>query len=112
MLAHADDGELFRQQVAPIFERHCTGCHQGAKAKGGLVLTTQKAALAGGESGPAIVPFKPDESLLVEYVTGDDDVRTARDYLDEISAATGMPVGTAKCYAHRGRNELRERLSA
>jgi RNA polymerase sigma-70 factor, ECF subfamily len=31
---------------------------------------------------------------------------------DEISAATGLPVGTAKCYAHRGRNGLRERLSA
>jgi RNA polymerase sigma-70 factor, ECF subfamily len=31
---------------------------------------------------------------------------------DEISAATGLPVGTAKCYAHRGRNGLRARLSA
>lgn len=31
---------------------------------------------------------------------------------EEIAAATGMPVGTAKCYAHRGRNGLRERLSA
>ena len=31
---------------------------------------------------------------------------------DEISATTGLPVGTAKCYAHRGRNGLRERLSA
>ena len=31
---------------------------------------------------------------------------------DEISVATGLPVGTAKCYAHRGRNGLRERLSA
>jgi RNA polymerase sigma-70 factor (ECF subfamily) len=31
---------------------------------------------------------------------------------EEISAATGMPVGTAKCYAHRGRNGLRARLSA
>jgi RNA polymerase sigma-70 factor, ECF subfamily len=30
----------------------------------------------------------------------------------DISAATGMPVGTAKSYAHRGRNGLRERLSA
>jgi RNA polymerase sigma-70 factor, ECF subfamily len=29
---------------------------------------------------------------------------------EEISAAAGMPVGTAKCYAHRGRNELRARL--
>jgi RNA polymerase sigma-70 factor (ECF subfamily) len=31
---------------------------------------------------------------------------------DEISAATGLPVGTAKCYAHRGRSSLREKLSA
>jgi RNA polymerase sigma-70 factor (ECF subfamily) len=31
---------------------------------------------------------------------------------EEISEATGLPVGTAKCYAHRGRNGLRERLSA
>jgi RNA polymerase sigma-70 factor, ECF subfamily len=31
---------------------------------------------------------------------------------EEISAAEGMPVGTAKCYAHRGRKRLREKLSA
>jgi RNA polymerase sigma-70 factor (ECF subfamily) len=31
---------------------------------------------------------------------------------EEISQATGLPVGTAKCYAHRGRNGMRERLSA
>ena len=30
----------------------------------------------------------------------------------EISSATGLPVGTAKCYAHRARASLRERLSA
>jgi DNA-directed RNA polymerase specialized sigma24 family protein len=31
---------------------------------------------------------------------------------EEIAGSEGMPVGTAKCYAHRGRNGLRERLSA
>ena len=30
---------------------------------------------------------------------------------EEISAAAHMPVGTAKCYAHRGRNRLRDKLS-
>jgi RNA polymerase sigma-70 factor, ECF subfamily len=30
----------------------------------------------------------------------------------EISSATGLPVGTAKCYAHRGRATMRSRLSA
>ena len=29
---------------------------------------------------------------------------------EEIAEATGMPVGTAKCHAHRGRSRLRERL--
>jgi RNA polymerase sigma-70 factor (ECF subfamily) len=29
---------------------------------------------------------------------------------EEIAAAADMPVGTAKCHAHRGRNRLRERL--
>jgi RNA polymerase sigma-70 factor (ECF subfamily) len=31
---------------------------------------------------------------------------------EEISAASGMPVGTAKCYAHRGRASMRELLEA
>lgn len=31
---------------------------------------------------------------------------------EEISSVTGLPVGTAKCYAHRGRNGLRDRISA
>ena len=29
---------------------------------------------------------------------------------EEIAEAAGMPVGTAKCHAHRGRSRLRERL--
>ena len=40
-------------------------------------------------------------------------LKDAFDYsFEEISAATGMPVGTAKCYAHRARARLRGRLSA
>ena len=31
---------------------------------------------------------------------------------EEIATATAMPVGTAKCYAHRGRNAIRRRIEA
>lgn len=31
---------------------------------------------------------------------------------EEIASAAGIPVGTAKCHAHRGRNRLRERLQS
>jgi mono/diheme cytochrome c family protein len=62
---------LFQARVASIFERHCVSCHSGSKPKGGLSLVTAKRALAGGESGAAIVAGKPDESLLVESISGD-----------------------------------------
>jgi len=40
-------------------------------------------------------------------------LKDAFDYtFEEISSASGMPVGTAKCYAHRARNGLRARLGA
>ncbi len=69
--ARADEGQWFREHVAPIFERHCVGCHQGAEPKGGLNLTARQGALAGGESGALLVAHKPDESPLVELISGD-----------------------------------------
>ena len=66
--AEADD--LFRG-VAPILERHCLHCHSGEKAKAGLSLVDDQHALAGGESGPAIVPGKPSESSLLEMISGE-----------------------------------------
>ena len=46
----------------------CHKCHAGAKHKGGLRLDSREAVLKGGETGPAVVPGKPDESLLMHAV--------------------------------------------
>jgi hypothetical protein len=43
-----------------------------AQAQGGLRLDSREAALKGGDSGPALVPGKPDESLLLKAVRGGD----------------------------------------
>src|SRR5262245_30634597 len=58
--------ELFEKQVQPIFADHCYKCHShdADKIKGGLLLDSTEAALKGGDTGPAFVPGKPDESLL------------------------------------------------
>ncbi|HTI49608.1 MAG TPA: c-type cytochrome domain-containing protein [Planctomycetaceae bacterium] len=61
----------FYRQVRPILQRNCTGCHQPAKAGGKLVLTSYAAAKTGGEQGTGFEPNKPDESLLIEVITGD-----------------------------------------
>ena len=58
--------------MRPIFERQCVGCHRGDKPKGGLSLATDEAFRAGGESGKILVPGKPEESPLIEYVSGNE----------------------------------------
>lgn len=70
--ACAQDGAFFRSQVAPILEQHCVGCHSGEEPKGGLDLSTAGGAFADGDSGTSIEPGKPDNSLLIEYVSGEE----------------------------------------
>ncbi|MFT5328801.1 MAG: hypothetical protein ACI8P0_006716, partial [Planctomycetaceae bacterium] len=62
--------EFFEQQIAPILKRRCYECHshESGKAKGGLVLDSRHGWKKGGGEGPAIVPGKPGESLLIEAV--------------------------------------------
>jgi hypothetical protein len=68
-LSQAADGErpTFEQDVRPIFKAYCLDCHGGnEKPKGKLDLRLRRFAERGGESGPAIVPGKPEESYLLE----------------------------------------------
>jgi len=60
----------FSAHVLPVLQRKCQGCHQPAKAKGKLVLTSFEALKAGGETGPGFEPGKPGDSQLVENVSG------------------------------------------
>ena len=58
-----------KEKVLPLLEARCFECHKAsAEPKGSLVLSGRKAMLIGGDSGPAIVPGKPDESILMEAV--------------------------------------------
>ncbi len=69
--AVGEEAESPFSAVAAIFEQHCISCHSGDEPKGGLDLTTRTKALAGGESGTLFVPSQPDESLLLDYISGD-----------------------------------------
>ena len=60
----------FYNDIRPIFQASCHGCHQPAKANGDYVMTTFKALLKGGDSEEvAIIPGKPDESHLITLIT-------------------------------------------
>lgn len=57
------------QQVRPILVQNCVGCHQPARAGGGLVATDAKSLQAGGEGGAAFTPGDADGSSLMMYIT-------------------------------------------
>ena len=66
----ADGGPMtYEEQVRPILKANCFRCHGGEEeTKGGLDLRLRRFLVAGGDSGPAIVPLKRDESLLFDRV--------------------------------------------
>src|SRR5689334_6374187 len=58
--------EFFETKVRPVLAEHCLECHGSEKSKAGLRLDARESMLKGGDSGPAVVPGKPQESALVE----------------------------------------------
>ena len=67
-LANAAESPDFEGAVAPLIMRKCLECHNPPLLSGGLDLTRRDKAVAGGESGIAIVPGDPENSHLVQRV--------------------------------------------
>ena len=59
----------FDSQIAPLLAKRCLDCHNSTDKKGGLDLSSRRAAVTGGESGPAVDLKNPDDSLLWERVS-------------------------------------------
>jgi hypothetical protein len=68
-----EETTFFEQKIRPLLIERCYQCHSQAKqVKGGLKLDSRKGWQKGGDTGPAIVPGKPDESLLVTAIRYND----------------------------------------
>ena len=68
-------GVDFAKEVQPVLAQRCMSCHSGASAQAGLKAHTRDELLRGGVSGPAIVPGKGSESLLVKKLEGTQGMR-------------------------------------
>lgn len=64
----APAGPDFDREIAPLLARRCGECHNADEPKGGLDLTSKTRALAGGESGRAIVAGQASASLLWQRI--------------------------------------------
>ncbi|MEO6786312.1 MAG: PSD1 and planctomycete cytochrome C domain-containing protein, partial [Chthoniobacteraceae bacterium] len=65
---------FFESKIRPVLVKQCYECHSaGAKKVGGKLLLDSPAEMfGGGESGPAVIPGKPDESLIIQSLRYDD----------------------------------------
>jgi len=64
--------EFFEKHVRPVLVQNCIDCHGPDEAESKLRLDSLAGLLAGGERGPAIVPGKPKESLLLSAIKHED----------------------------------------
>ncbi|MDO8538897.1 MAG: c-type cytochrome domain-containing protein [Opitutaceae bacterium] len=67
-VVHAEPS-FFQARVAPIFDRHCVGCHGPEKHKAGLWLDSFEHVLRGAESGEVIKPGEVKASELFRRIT-------------------------------------------
>lgn len=71
----AASGEFFEKSIRPLLADQCWNCHGADKQRGGLRLDSHAALLSGGDSGPAVVPGRPEESLLIKALHYKDEPR-------------------------------------
>lgn len=76
----------FVRDIQPLLLKRCAACHGETTAKSGLRLDVKSAALAGGDSGPVIVPKEAGKSALVERISSSGDDRMPPEG-DPLSAA-------------------------
>ena len=60
--------EFFEKQVRPLLVARCHECHGTEDPKGSLRLDSRAGVWPGGDTGRAVVPGKPEESLLVDAI--------------------------------------------
>jgi hypothetical protein len=90
----------FERDVAPILAARCLTCHGNDNPRANLRIDTFAGIVAGGDSGPLIVPGKPGDSLLVQRVSASGQERMPKRgnplSADEIGKITGWIASGAK----------------
>jgi hypothetical protein len=67
--------DFFEKHVRPVLAEKCFSCHGPHKQRARLRLDSRTGVLNGGDNGPAVVPGKPDQSLLIRAIRQDGDLK-------------------------------------
>ncbi len=104
-----DASALWSQQVQPLFDQYCVKCHGPLEQHSGLELDTVAGVLQGADGGAVVVPGKPEDSRLFQYLAADSEPhmppgkqltqaqqRSVQQWISRLSQAPeGQPVVSA-----------------
>jgi len=74
VLANDDHERFFESEIRPLLAEHCLECHGASEQSGELRLDSATHLLKGGQSGPTVIPGRPDESRLIQAVRRTNDL--------------------------------------
>ena len=77
---------FWTNRVEPLLDKQCLKCHAGVRQQGGLDLRSLDTILRGGGSGPAVIPGKPAESRIVQFIAAKSDMHMPPDPKKQLSA--------------------------
>lgn len=66
---------FFDTRVAPILTKRCLGCHNQELKNGDISFLDRDSLLIAGKRGPAIVPGKPEASMLLDTLRHDGEIQ-------------------------------------
>lgn len=95
----------FNEQIVPILQKNCLGCHSNAVHKGGLALDSYDSLMQGGKDGQVVVPHDASQSRMLGMIEGtiepqmpfnanplaDSDVAIIKSWIN--AGAEGPPAG-------------------
>src|SRR3984957_6618865 len=73
--ATEDRETFFETRIRPVLVTHCVRCHGAEKVNNGLRVDARQSLIHGGDSGAAIVPGHPEQSLLVQAIRQADELK-------------------------------------
>ena len=106
----ADEQTFFENEVRPLLLRECIDCHGEKKQEASLRLDHIDGFLKGGDSGSAIVPREPDQSLLIKAINYSGDTQMPPEKkltADEIQVLTKWVSIGAPWFGDKPKNALR-----
>lgn len=63
----------FQKDILPLLQKSCLACHSASEKQGALVLETPQTMRTGGDSGPALIPGRGAESLMLKLASHQDE---------------------------------------